>query len=110
MAKRKPGQQPKDVIGTWMHSHEEDTATETVYRPVSYQFPPARGRRGYEFREDHTCHAIGIAARDGSMRTACTWKATSAAKPEIVLTYGDGREERLPLVSVSADRLVLRKG
>ncbi len=110
MARQTPKQITKEIIGTWLHSHEEDGATEAVYRPGDYDFPPARGRRGYEFRSDHTCSSIGIAARDGSIRTSCTWKVTKGAEPAVVLTYADGREEVLRLVSVDADRLVLRKG
>lgn len=110
MVKQKPKQNTREIVGTWLHAHEEDTGTEAVYRPGDYDFPPARGRRGYEFRADYTCSSIGISARDGSTRTSCTWKMTKGAEPEITLTYSDGREEVVRLVSVDADRLVLRKG
>ena len=29
----------------WVHSKEEDTETEMVYRPSTYSFPPVRGGR-----------------------------------------------------------------
>ncbi len=34
----------------WIHSHEEDTDTEMVYRPADFAFPPSRGRTGFENR------------------------------------------------------------
>jgi hypothetical protein len=97
------------LIGTWRHSHEEDTATEEVYRRASFAFPPSRGRTGYEFRSDHSCSDVGISPRDGSAKQSCTWQLRDSNKPEIVLTFPGGRQKVLPLVSVDSDRLVVRK-
>ena len=36
----------------WIHSHEEDTASGTVYRPVAFAFPPSRGREEIDLRPD----------------------------------------------------------
>ena len=36
----------------WIHSHEEDTASSTVYRPVAFAFPPSRGREEIDLRPD----------------------------------------------------------
>ena len=41
-------------MGHWVHSHEEDTDTEMVFRPASYAVPPSRGRRSFELRPDGT--------------------------------------------------------
>ena len=38
----------------WVHSHEEDTETEMVFRPASHPFPRSRGRRSFELRPDGT--------------------------------------------------------
>jgi hypothetical protein len=40
------------VVGHWVHSHEEDTDAEEVYRPATYPFPPSRGRTSFELRSD----------------------------------------------------------
>lgn len=98
----------KRLVGTWRHSHEEDTETEAVYRPDSFDFPPSRGRTGFTFRADHSCTYIGIAARDGSTREACTWELRQGAHPRVVVKL-QGREEVLPVVSVDSERLVVRK-
>jgi hypothetical protein len=40
--------------GRWLHSHEEDTADEMVFRSADsgYAFPRSRGRQGFELRAD----------------------------------------------------------
>lgn len=40
--------------GRWVHSHEEDTADELVYRSASsgYEFPRSRGREALELHAD----------------------------------------------------------
>jgi hypothetical protein len=42
------------LAGRWTHSFEEDHDGITVYRRADFTFPPARGRRGVEFRPDGT--------------------------------------------------------
>jgi hypothetical protein len=97
----------KRLVGTWRHSHEDDTDTEMVFRPDTFEFPPSRGRVGYSFRADGTCTYIGIAARDGAAREACTWTLRRGTQPAVVVTLPGGREEVLPIVSVSRERLVV---
>src|SRR5262245_16097391 len=36
----------------WVHSHEEDTPTELVFRPPEYAFPRSRGRDAFELFDD----------------------------------------------------------
>ena len=38
----------------WVHSHEEDTDDEMVFRPEDYAFPRSRGRTSFELRPDGT--------------------------------------------------------
>ena len=42
--------------GRWVHSHEEDTADDLVYRSASsgYDFPRSRGREALELNPDGT--------------------------------------------------------
>jgi hypothetical protein len=44
----------ESVLGHWVHSHEEDTDREMVFRPAGYGFPPARGRTSIDLRPDGT--------------------------------------------------------
>jgi hypothetical protein len=43
---------PDQVAGRWVHSHEEDTPDEMVFRSADYAFPPSRGREAIELRPD----------------------------------------------------------
>ena len=54
----------------WVHSYEEDTESEMVYRPAAFAFPPSRGRTGFEFSPGGACTVIGIAPTDGSQKSA----------------------------------------
>ena len=45
----------ESLHGNWIHSHEEDSGDEQVFRPPSFAFPPARvGRSSIELRPDGT--------------------------------------------------------
>jgi hypothetical protein len=46
--------EPEQVQGRWVHSHEEDTDDELVFRSESsgYDFPRSRGREALELRPD----------------------------------------------------------
>ena len=39
---------PEVLQRAWVHSHEEDTGAEMVFRPAGYSFPRSRGRRSFE--------------------------------------------------------------
>ena len=45
---------PEQLQGRWVHSHEEDTDDEIVYRAASsgYDFPRSRGREALELNPD----------------------------------------------------------
>ena len=47
---------PARLQGRWVHSHEEDTDDEMVFRSDSsgYEFPRSRGREALELRPDGT--------------------------------------------------------
>ena len=40
------------LAGRWVHSHEEDSDDELVFRPAGYAFPPSRGREAIELHPD----------------------------------------------------------
>jgi hypothetical protein len=102
-------QLPPNIFGRrWLHSHEEDTPTEMVFRPASYSFPPSRGRTGFELRPDGSALAIGIAPADGLQEGEAKWSLDG--ENEIRIQVPKTQESRtLDLLSVTSDRLVLRK-
>lgn len=109
-AEKAAEQLPANIFGQrWLHSHEEDTATEMVFRPATYLFGPSRGRTGFELRPDGSALAIGIARADGPQEDEAKWNLQAAN--EIRIQVPKTQETRsLNLLSVAPDRLVVRKG
>jgi hypothetical protein len=83
------GDPSSELYRRWVHSREEDDGDLQVYRPAGYDLPPARGRRGIEFRRDGELLLYGPGPAD---------------KP----VASPGRMEDVEIVSVAADRLTLR--
>ena len=95
------------VSRAWLHSQEEDSGDEMVYRPVGYRFPPARGRRGFELHGGGEAVYYGIAAADGRDRIPASW--TFSEPDQLEIQYEDGRPPLvLHVVSCSEDKLVVR--
>jgi hypothetical protein len=85
------------VVGRWTHSFEEDHDGVTVYRRDDFAFPPARGRRGVEFRADGSFTDWLIGRGDAPEGKAGRWSAA-------------GQVSRSPavnglIVAVAPDRL-----
>jgi hypothetical protein len=80
---------PAELYRRWVHAREEDDGDLRVYRPAGYDLPPARGRRGIEFRPggELLVYAPGPADRP-------------VASP--------GRIEDVDIVSVEPEKLTLR--
>ncbi|MDQ3393304.1 MAG: hypothetical protein M3512_04230 [Bacteroidota bacterium] len=49
----------------WKHSYEEDQGDTLMFRPKDYDFPPSRGREGFEFKEEGVFYKYVIAPADG---------------------------------------------
>ncbi|MFK4086498.1 hypothetical protein ACI2LF_20475 [Kribbella sp. NPDC020789] len=82
--------------GRWTHSFEEDHDGVTVYRRDDYAFPPARGRRGVQFRPDGTLLRYTLGRADApEERPAGRWST-------------DGRITNGRIVSATPDRLEIR--
>ena len=92
---------PDELMRHWVHSHEEDSGDVRVYRPPDYDFPPARGRRGFELRPDGELLVYGPGATDRPEATTARWSASGSGRVKL----GD---EELEIVSVSPDRLEVR--
>ena len=95
---------------SWLHSHEEDTAAETVYRPADYDFPLSRGRSGFELKPDNKLSEINIAPTDGTTEKEGSWQLESDQnKLELQLNPDSPAKRDLQIKSVSKDRLVVKK-
>ena len=97
-----------DLCQRWVHSYEEDTDSESVYRPAGYAFPPSRGRIGFELLTDKSCKRVEIAAGDGSKVTNGTWEFEGENTLRIRINCKDTNEV-MTVASLSHDRLAIRK-
>lgn len=100
----------QDIMGKWVHSHEEDpkdASLREVYRPSDWDFGPSRGRRGFDLQEGNRASILGIAPADGSIETEASW----SLEPGNVLVIREpgGAVRRMHVEEVGPDRLVLRE-
>jgi hypothetical protein len=99
----------KNLLRRWLHAHEEDTDEAMVYRPVTSQLPPSRGRSGFELRADGTSTEIGIGPTDRREESPGTWRLEGDT---LVLGRGDDRaggDRALKILDMTSDRLTLAK-
>jgi hypothetical protein len=55
---------PDILLKRWIHSNEEDSGDISVYRPDSYDLPPARARHGFELTADGRFVELGPGPTD----------------------------------------------
>lgn len=101
--------EPELLHRRWIHSHEEDTAEEMVFRPEAFPFPRSRGRAAFELKPDQSLVETGIAPADGPMISRGKWSLDAAGKLHF---YGDlpsKASRTLQITAASKDRLVVKK-
>jgi hypothetical protein len=80
---------PDPIFRHWTHSREEDQGDIRVYRPTDYNFPPARGREGMEFRRDGQFVFYQIGATDVNQAVLGQWRLEDANRVTIQLPNQD---------------------
>lgn len=93
----------------WVHSHEEDTATETVFRPASFAFPRSRGRSAMALKPDGGLVETGPGPTDRPRESPGQWALEDNGTLSI---YEKGKKKpkrTVKIVSLDKDRLVVRK-
>jgi len=93
----------------WIHSHEEDTESEMVFRPASFKFPPSRGRKGFELKADGVQITTSIGPTDRPLETQGKWKLDNAGRLAFYSTSGTEPTRVMEISSVDKDRLVIKK-
>lgn len=97
---------PAQIFRKWRHSREEDGEGLVVYRGEDFNFPPARGRDGIEFRRDGTFIEWAIGAGDAQSGIAGHWQASEPARVQIA--FDQGRRPPRVLEVVHCDEGVLK--
>lgn len=104
------GKPPEEVLCQhWIHSHEEDTGSEMVFRPASFKLPPSRGRKGFELRADGVLIATGIGPTDRPEESRGIWKLENMSHLAFYSTSRSEPTRVMEISSVDKDRLVIKK-
>lgn len=94
------------IAQAWVHSHEEDTATTTVYRPAHFPLPPSRGRKGFHLQPDGNLIARKPGPTDQTVKVEGTW---NLAGDQLNLSRQGEATQILSIESVDSDRLIVKK-
>jgi hypothetical protein len=91
----------------WVHSYEDDKDGLSAYRPSSYKFPPARGRRGFEMKKDGTFIYHQISPVDkGNDKKQGQWNQLEDNK---IIVTANGEQQTLEFVSVNPEIIYVRE-
>jgi hypothetical protein len=93
------------LLGRWTHSHEEDGPGRMVFRPASWKFPPARGRRSFELKPGGALVGAGPGPDDRPTQSEGNW----VLRDDGVLELNSGTPSSLRILEVSTDRLVVAR-
>lgn len=99
----------ESLHGDWVHSHEEDTDREMVFRPAEREFPLARGRRRFALSADGTFTEEAPGPADQPEARAGSWELEDGDRLVLARGAGDEPPETLVVSSAEPDRLVVRK-
>ena len=97
----------QDLIGHWVHSHEEDSAKEMVFRPANFSFPRSRGRDSFDLKPDALIEH-GPGPGDAATETHGTWSVSGDGELSFFHDAGKKAARVLKVVSAKPDRLVVR--
>ncbi len=100
---------PKGIFKHWIHSYEEDTKEVKVFRPSYHKFPPARGRFGFEIKENGEFVQYGIGPADHPAAIPGHWKAEGKDKINVYLENKDTPSYTINIVSCTGDVLMIKK-
>lgn len=99
---------PEALFGTWVHSHEEDTPEARVFRPHGFDFPPSRGREGFEIKANGDFIHYGIAPADGTLSREGKWVMEGGKTMKVSFAQGEPAGMEMELLEVSQDMLKIK--
>jgi hypothetical protein len=105
-----PDDQPVDerLVGTWVHSHEEDDSGGRVFRREGFPFPRSRGRVRVTLDTGGVLTQVGPGPDDRTRSVPGSWALHEGRQ---LTLRPEGHSEQTYVVElVEPDRLVLRPG
>ena len=103
------GPPPPALCGRWIHSHEEDEGDTQVFRPEGHPLPPSRGRRCLDLRRDGSLLESRPGADDRPTAARGRWTLTGDRLKLFRDASAQRPDRELEIVSLAADRLVVRR-
>jgi len=100
---------PNEIFQEWMHSFEEDTNGITVYRPIEYDFPRARGRGGIEFMPDGVFINWEIGPSDASRGINGHWEMEGPGRVHVSFESNVRPPRILEILQIDAGILKVRQ-
>ncbi len=100
---------PQQIFRRWVHSREEDSDDELVFRPPDYSFPPARGRAGLEFRASGEFVDLEIAPTDARRAVGGQWQVEEPNRVRVRFDDASRQPETFEIVEVDDGVLKLRR-
>jgi len=97
---------PNEIFKKWHHSFEEDKDDIIVYRPEKFNFPPARGRSGIEFKPNGTFIQTSIGSTDANQSLKGQWKMKNSHNLHVAV---DGNKQNLEIIEYKDDILRVRE-
>jgi hypothetical protein len=94
------------LMRAWTHAHEEDEGDRLVFRPADYAFPPARGRDSFALGANQELARGGPGPDDRRTTQTGTWSLDGR---QLILRVPGRPEERLEVVSVDPEKLIVRR-
>jgi hypothetical protein len=95
------------LLGHWVHSHEEDSGNQMVFRPSTYAFPRSRGRQAFKLEPGGSLQTVRPGPTDKRVSGSGTWSVDPDGTLVLQPT-GEG-ELRFSIVSVDSEKLVVRR-
>jgi hypothetical protein len=93
------------LLGSWTHSHEEDSPGEMVFRRGDRPFPPSRGRVSLAIEPDGAVVVGGPGADDRRSTASGRWVLDGTH----LSVNAPGWSGDFEVVQAEGDRLVLRR-
>ena len=91
----------------WIHSHEEDSGNQMVFRPSGYAFPRSRGRQEFRLDTGGNLESTRPGPADKRVSSAGTWSVEPGGT---LIIHPEGAEAlRFSIVSVDNEKLVVKR-
>jgi hypothetical protein len=101
-------QLPSEIFRYWIESHEDRSQNISVFRPSDYEFPPSRGRRGFEIKENGQFILHDIGPTDRPIKIIGTFDVESPGKIRVHLEDKRLSSFTLRIVSIEDNGNVLK--